>query len=84
MAEGRRSGRIDCGTRDQHLAQPAPDGADLSTCNSSSSRPSGLAGLVSAYGFGLGGTMGFLIFLLVLFIGVCVRVAQPILARLRP
>jgi hypothetical protein len=43
-----------------------------------------LAGLVSAYGFGLGGTMGFLIFLAVLFVGISVRAAQPLLEHLRP
>lgn len=44
----------------------------------------GLAGLVCAYGFGLGGTIGFLIFLAVLFVGVCVRAVEPITQRLRP
>ena len=44
----------------------------------------GLAGLVAAYGFGLGGTLAFLIFLSVLFIGVCVRAVEPLMQRLRP
>jgi len=44
----------------------------------------GLGGLVCAYGFGLGGTMAFLIFLAVLFVGVCVRAVEPIMQRLRP
>jgi hypothetical protein len=43
-----------------------------------------LAGLVAAYGFGLGGTLAFLIFLAVLFAGVFVRAAQPLMDRLRP
>jgi hypothetical protein len=43
-----------------------------------------LAGLVAAYGFGLGGTMAFLIFLAVLFVGVFVRAIEPITQRLRP
>jgi hypothetical protein len=44
----------------------------------------GLAGLVAAYGFGLGGTIAFLIFLAVLFVGVCVRAFQPLIDALRP
>jgi hypothetical protein len=44
----------------------------------------GLAGLVAAYGFGLGGTLAFLIFLAVLFIGICVRTIEPLMERLRP
>jgi hypothetical protein len=43
-----------------------------------------LVGLVAAYGFGLGGTMAFLIFLAVLFIGICVRAVEPLMERLRP
>ncbi|HKH14287.1 MAG TPA: hypothetical protein VKA47_06495 [Solirubrobacterales bacterium] len=43
-----------------------------------------LVGLVAAYGFGLGGTMAFLIFLAVLFVGICVRTVQPLMERLRP
>jgi hypothetical protein len=43
-----------------------------------------LIGLVAAYGFGLGGTMAFLIFLAVLFIGICVRAVEPLMERLRP
>jgi hypothetical protein len=43
-----------------------------------------LAGLVAAYGFGLGGTLAFLIFLAVLFIGVCARTIEPLMNRLRP
>lgn len=44
----------------------------------------GLAGLVAAYGFGLGGTLAFLIFLAVLFVGVCALAFQPLMERLRP
>ena len=44
----------------------------------------GLAGLVAAYGFGLGGTLAFLIFLAVLCVGVCARAFQPLMERLRP
>jgi hypothetical protein len=44
----------------------------------------GLAGLVAAYGFGLGGTLAFLIFLTVLFVGICVRAFEPLMERLRP
>ena len=43
-----------------------------------------LAGLVAAYGLGIGGTLAFLIFLAVLFVGVCVRAVEPIMERLRP
>ena len=44
----------------------------------------GLGALVAAYGFGLGGTIAFLIFLLILFIGIFVRAAQPLLEHLKP
>jgi uncharacterized membrane protein YczE len=44
----------------------------------------GLAAMVLAYGFSLGGTVAALIFLFVLFIGILDRWAQPILERLRP
>jgi hypothetical protein len=40
--------------------------------------------LVTGYAFGLGGAVSTLIFLTILFIGVAVRVAQPLLERLRP
>jgi hypothetical protein len=43
-----------------------------------------LVGLVAAYGFGLGGTMAFLIFLAVLFVGICMRAVEPLMERLRP
>jgi hypothetical protein len=43
-----------------------------------------LGALVAAYGFGLGGTIAFLIFLAILFVGVFVRAAQPLLEHLKP
>ena len=44
----------------------------------------GLIALVVAYAFSLGGTVGALIFLFILFNGVLDRWAQPILEFLRP
>jgi hypothetical protein len=44
----------------------------------------GAVAFMVGYAFGLGGTVSSLIFLTVLFIGVCDRWAQPIFARLRP
>jgi hypothetical protein len=44
----------------------------------------GLSAMMLAYGFGLGGAVSFLIFLAILFIGVTVRVSQPLIQRLRP
>jgi len=43
----------------------------------------GLLGMVIAYAFSLGGTVGALIFLFVLFNGILDRWAQPFLKRLR-
>jgi hypothetical protein len=43
-----------------------------------------LAALVAAYGFGLGGTIAFLIFLAILFVGISVRAAKPLLQSLKP
>jgi hypothetical protein len=43
-----------------------------------------LCALVISYAFGLGGAVSTLIFLLILFTGACIRVAQPLLERLRP
>ena len=43
-----------------------------------------LAGLVLGYGFGLGGTIAFLIFLGILFVGIVMRAAQPLIDRLAP
>jgi hypothetical protein len=43
----------------------------------------GLLALIVAYAFSLGGTIGSLIFLFILFNGVLDRWAQPLLERLR-
>jgi hypothetical protein len=43
-----------------------------------------LSAMLVAYAFGLGGAVGFLIFLAIVFVGVCLRVSQPLLERLRP
>jgi hypothetical protein len=43
----------------------------------------GLVGLVAGYAF-LGGTLAFLIFLAVLFVGICARAIEPLMERLRP
>lgn len=44
----------------------------------------GMMALIVAYAFNLGGTVGALIFLFILFNGVLDRWAQPTLERLRP
>jgi hypothetical protein len=44
----------------------------------------GLSAMLVAYAFGLGGAVGFLIFLAILLIGVGMRVSQPLIERLRP
>ena len=44
----------------------------------------GLCVMVLAYAFGLGGAVSGLIFLFILFNGVLDRMAQPLLAKLRP
>jgi hypothetical protein len=43
----------------------------------------GLIALIVAYAFSLGGTIGALIFLFILFNGVLDRWAQPMIQRLR-
>jgi hypothetical protein len=43
-----------------------------------------LSAMLVAYGFGLGGAVSFLIFLGILFIGITVRISQPLIQRLRP
>jgi hypothetical protein len=43
-----------------------------------------LSAMIVGYAFGLGGAVGFLIFLAILFVGISVRVSQPLLERLRP
>jgi len=44
----------------------------------------GLVAFLIAYAFGLGGAVSALIFLAILFTGATLRVAEPILERLRP
>jgi hypothetical protein len=44
----------------------------------------GLGALVAAYGFGLGGTIAFLLFLAILLVGIFVRAARPLLGHLKP
>jgi hypothetical protein len=44
----------------------------------------GLSALLVAYAFGLGGAVGFLIFLAIVLVGVVLRVAAPLTERLRP
>ncbi len=44
----------------------------------------GLAGMLIAYAFALGGAVSFLIFLAILLIGIGLRVSAPLIERLRP
>jgi hypothetical protein len=44
----------------------------------------GMVAFLVAYAFGVGGTVGSLIFLTVLFTGGLLRVARPIIERLKP
>lgn len=44
----------------------------------------GLIAYLVAYSVGLGGTVAGLIFLLILFSGVMMRVAEPLMERLKP
>jgi hypothetical protein len=44
----------------------------------------GMVVMLIAYAFGLGGAVSSLIFLAILFTGALLRVAQPILERLKP
>ncbi len=44
----------------------------------------GLSAMLVAYAFGLGGAVGSLIFLAILFVGVFLRVAEPLMQQLRP
>jgi hypothetical protein len=44
----------------------------------------GMVAFLIAYALGIGGTVGSLIFLAVLFTGGLLRVAQPIIERLKP
>ena len=43
-----------------------------------------LSAMMVAYAFALGGAVGFLIFLAILFVGVLARVSSPLTERLRP
>jgi len=43
-----------------------------------------LSAMLVAYAFGLGGAVGFLIFLAIMFVGVFLRASGPLLERLRP
>jgi hypothetical protein len=43
-----------------------------------------LSAMIVAYAFGLGGAVGFLIFLGIMFVGIFLRVSEPLLERLRP
>jgi hypothetical protein len=44
----------------------------------------GLIVYLCAYAFGLGGTVAGMLFLLILFTGAALRVAQPLLDRFKP
>ncbi|MGI8460115.1 MAG: hypothetical protein ACR2OC_00560 [Solirubrobacterales bacterium] len=44
----------------------------------------GLVVFLVAFAFGLGGTVSSLLFLAILFTGATLRVAEPLLAKLRP
>ncbi len=44
----------------------------------------GLGAMLVAYAFGLGGAVGFLIFLAILLVGVALRASAPLVERLRP
>jgi hypothetical protein len=44
----------------------------------------GLAAMMVAYAFGLGGAVGFLIFLAIVLVAVALRASAPLLERLRP
>ena len=43
-----------------------------------------LCALVTGYAFGLGGALSTLLFLGILFVGVLIRVSEPLLRLLRP
>ena len=43
-----------------------------------------LCALVTGYAIGLGGAVSTIIFLTILFVGVLIRVWEPLLERLRP
>jgi hypothetical protein len=43
-----------------------------------------LCALVAGYAFGLGGAVSTLLFLGILFVGILIRVSEPLLRLLRP
>ena len=43
-----------------------------------------LCALVTGYAFGLGGALSTLLFLAIMFVGIMVRVMQPLIRMLRP
>jgi hypothetical protein len=43
-----------------------------------------LCALVAGYAFGLGGALSTLLFLAILFVGILIRVSEPLLRLLRP
>jgi hypothetical protein len=43
-----------------------------------------LSAMIVGYAFALGGAVGFLIFLTIMFVGVSIRVSKPLIERLRP
>jgi hypothetical protein len=63
---------------------PAPYGAGLTQMQLLVFTAIALGAMVAAYGFGLGGTVAFLIFLAILLVGVFLRAAQPLLEHLKP
>jgi uncharacterized membrane protein len=44
----------------------------------------GLCALVAGYAFGLGGALSTMLFLAILFVGILIRVSEPLLRLLRP
>jgi hypothetical protein len=44
----------------------------------------GMVAFLIAFAFGLGGAVSAVIFLAILFVGICVRVTEPMRAQLRP
>jgi hypothetical protein len=43
-----------------------------------------LSAMVAAYAFGWGGAVSFLLFLGILFVGILIRAAKPLMEQLRP
>ncbi len=44
----------------------------------------GMVAFLISFAFGLGGAVSAVIFLAILFVGICVRVTEPLRAQLRP